>query len=168
MEAFVEFSTSDLLRHAYRLAELYSDDPMTKNGAVIVDRYGEVIGVGATSLPRGVKRSPERFDRPTKYSYLIHAERKAIFDAARKNGQLDGATMYCPWYACADCAQAIIDVGIVRVIGHKQMLDRTPDRWKQTIEAATIMFQESGVEALQHDGMIGNCTGLIDGKQWKP
>ena len=45
----------DLLRNAYRIAEIYSDDPHTKNGAVLVSRHGEVIGSGANSLPIGVE-----------------------------------------------------------------------------------------------------------------
>ena len=109
-----------------------------------------------------------RLERPKKYAFIEHAERNAIYAAACKGEATAGGTLYCPWYACADCARAIIQAGIVRVIGHKQMFDRTPEHWKETIAYGNEMFREAGVEALQYDGPIGECTALINGEVWNP
>lgn len=158
----------ELLRNAYRVAAYYSDNPRTQNGAVLVNRNGQPIGTGANSYPNGVLNKPDRLERPKIYTFLEHAERNAIFSAACKGEEIAGGTLYCPWYACADCARAIIQTGIVRVIGHKQMFDRTPDRWKETIAYGDEMLKEAGVEALQYDGLIGDCTGLFDGEIWNP
>jgi dCMP deaminase len=169
MEGFVESEqTKDMLRHAYRLAALYSNDPATQNGAILVNRDGEPIGTGVNRFPHRVKVTPERLERPKKYSFMEHAERNAIYDAARKGNATVFGVLYCPWYACADCARAIIEAGIIRVIGHKQMFDRTPEHWKASILEGNEMFQDAGIEILQYDGMIGNCTGLINGEFWTP
>jgi len=165
MEAFVE---CDLLRNAYRLAEMCSDDPNTKNGAILISADGRIIGTGVNRFPRGVKVTPERLMRPMKYEFMEHAERTAIFDACRRCENTVGSTMYCPWYACAPCARAIIEAGIVRVIGHKQIFDRTPEHWKETIAIGNEMFREAGVEAIQFDGPIGDCTSFFNGERWEP
>lgn len=156
------------LRDAYRLAYLNSDDPSTKNGAILLNRFGQIIGSGVNCFPRDVLLHADRLQRPTKYAFMEHAERNAIFAAARQGESTDGGTLYCPWYACSDCARAIIQAGIVRVIGHKQMFDRTPEHWKESIAFGNEMFREAGVEALQYDGLIGECTGLINGETWNP
>ena len=77
--------------------------------------------------------------------------------------------MYVPWFACADCARAIIQSGIVRVVGHQLMLDKTPPHWKESIEAAFKMLEESGVkmeliqEPLPQAPMI-----RFNGELWQP
>jgi dCMP deaminase len=49
---------------------------------------------------------------------MEHAERDAIYKAAFVGMQTEGATLYVPWFACADCARAIIAAGITRVVGN--------------------------------------------------
>jgi len=155
----------EMLQKAYRVAQFYSDDPSTKNGAVLVNREGRPIASAANGFPSGVV---PRLERPKKYAFIEHAERNVIFSAARKGEVTEGATLYCPWYACADCARALIQAGIVRVIGHKQMFARTPEHWRETIAYGNEMFREAGVETLQYDGPIGECTALINGEVWYP
>jgi dCMP deaminase len=164
MEAFVE---CDLLRNAYRIADIYSDDPHTKNGAVLVNRHGEVIGSGANSLPIGVE-TRDRLARPKKYSFIEHAERNAIFAACRQGECTAGGTLYCPWFACADCARAIIQAGIRLVIGHKQMFDRADGRWCESIAYGNEMLREAAVETRLYDGKIGGVTNLFNGERWEP
>lgn len=158
----------DLLRRAYALAARESDDPDTNNGAVLVDRYGSLIGESANVFPDGVSVTAERQQRPTKYSYMVHAERGAIYKAARSGLQAKGGMLVVPWYACADCAQAIIQAGVVRVVGHRQMLDATPDRWKETIVLADAMLDEAGVVRDYYDGPIGDVTIKFNGGDWSP
>ncbi len=158
----------EMLRNAYHVAEFYSDDPNTKNGAVLVNREGRPIASAANCFARGVITTPDRLQRPKKYAFMEHAERNVIYAAALKGEITEGATLYSPWYACADCARAIVQAGIVRVIGHKQMFDRTPEHWKESIAYGNEMFREAGVETLQYDGPIGDCTGLINGEVWNP
>ncbi|MFX8778102.1 deaminase, partial [Acinetobacter baumannii] len=87
-----------------------------------------------------------RWERPLKYQFVEHAERNSIFHAAREGSKLAGSTMYCPWYACADCARAIIQAGIKEVVGHQKCFDLTPGHWKESIANAFQMFEEAGVK----------------------
>lgn len=132
-----------------------SPDPSTQNGAVIpyTDVGAEYMGrpaerfiTGWTDFPPGVANTPERLVRPLKYQYVEHAERNCILNAAREYVPLKGATMYVPWFACSDCARAIICSGIRRLVGHKKMADDTPERWKESITHAMNMLREAGVE----------------------
>jgi dCMP deaminase len=164
-------SELELLWLAYRYASTHSDDPSTHNGAVLVTLSGEII-MGANHLPRGVKKTPDRLERPKKYAYMEHAERDTILKAALKGIKTEGATMYVPWYACADCARAIIEAGIVRVVGHKQMFDKTPERWKASIADGDIMLDEAGVMRdvlnVANVAVPGEFQVLFDGEYWTP
>jgi dCMP deaminase len=118
-----------------------SKDPSTKVGCVIVGDDNAVLSTGFNGFPRGVreelnfeerfpladpmfakcfpKLDPERWDRPQKYSWIEHAERNAIFNAARHGIMLAGARAYLNWepHPCADCSRALIQSGIVEIIG---------------------------------------------------
>ena len=48
---------------------------------------------------------PDRFQRPTKYMFFEHAERNAIFTAARHGIRTDGAIIYVQALPCVDCAR---------------------------------------------------------------
>jgi dCMP deaminase len=156
---------------AYRYASTHSDDPSTHNGAVLVPVDGSLI-YGTNHLPCGVKKTPDRLERPKKYAYMEHAERDVILQAARRGIKTEGATLYVPWYACADCARAIIEAGIKRVVGHKQMFDKTPERWKASIADGDVMLDEAGVmrDVLHCERVAqpGEFQVLFDGEYWTP
>ena len=155
------------LRLAYAVASAFSDDPSTHNGAVLITENNEVVW-GVNHLPRGVGITGDRLERPKKYAFMEHAERDVILKAAKAGYKTDGAIMFVPWYACADCARAIIGAGISQVIGHKQMFDRTPERWKASIADGDAMLDEAGILCMQHDGPIGRVRVLFDGQFWEP
>lgn len=134
-----------LMLDACMVAAKYSDDPRTKNGAVLVGRNGSWILSGANKLPSLVSRLPERLVAPAKGVYMEHAERAAIFQAARFGCATDGATMYCPWFACTDCARAIIEAGIAEVVGHTKHRELTDARWIDTVKQGDAMLREAGV-----------------------
>ncbi len=133
----------------------WSKDPSTKVGAVIVGLNREILSTGYNGIPRGVNDSfTERNSRPTKYLYYEHGERNAIYNAARNGIKLDGATIYVTTQpsklpCCADCARAIIQSGIKRVVQYK--LDETPDHWKESVGATKEMFNEANIEFLEVD-----------------
>lgn len=157
-----------LLGAAYALAER-SPDTSTQNGALVIGQYHGMFGKGRNEFPRGVKHLPERFARPKKYEFTEHAERNAIYDAARHGITTDGATMVCPWFACADCARGIIQSGIIKVIGHKRMFDETPEHWKGSIASAFEMLNEAGVETTLYPEKLDlDFTILFNGSPWRP
>lgn len=128
----------------------WSKDPSTKVGAVIVNERREVIGTGYNGFARGVDDSEERYnDRPTKYKLVVHAELNAVLTAGHR---AQGGTIYV-WPAfgypplCSSCAKAVIQAGVVRVVGRKPNIDpETEERWREELEAARLMCKEAGVE----------------------
>lgn len=133
----------DLLRQACEYATRHSDDPRTKIGAVLVTKEARVFG--ANTFPHGVHRDPERLKPAIKYRFVEHAERAAIFRAASQGVQTAGARLYCPWFACTDCARALIAAGISEVVGLAALRNETPERWEADIRLAERMLSESGV-----------------------
>ncbi|MEK6830923.1 MAG: deaminase [Nanoarchaeota archaeon] len=67
--------------------------------------------------------------------YIEHAERDVIFSAIEKNADLNGAIMYCPWFACSDCARAIIRFDFKEIIGHTEP-DKFYEEFNKTRERA--------------------------------
>lgn len=98
----------------------WSEDRDFQVGCVIVGPDGnEVRAMGYNGLPRGVSAVEEaRFDRATgeKFFWFEHAERNAIYNAARAGVSLAGCTAYVNRYPCADCGRAIIQTGIAHLV----------------------------------------------------
>lgn len=151
-----------------------SPDPSTQNGAIIMQKYvnqsWECISAGCNEFPEGVENTPERLVRPLKYQVVEHAERSAIYNAAKKGRLTCNAVMIAPWFACADCARAIIRAGIGHVIGHKQVMDKTSSHpsWVESINLAFKMLDEAGVTYEFYDGFLDAPQVLFNGEYWKP
>ena len=159
----------DYLKLAYETAMKYSTDPSTQNGAVLVSPEGKILSVAANHFPKGVQESKERWERPLKYSFVEHAERNVIYKAARDGFKTEGATMYCPFFACADCGRAIIQAGIKKVVGHTIPEEAaTHEAWLATIDVALQMFKEAGIEYEYIRQSIGGLEVLRNGKKLNP
>jgi deoxycytidylate deaminase len=78
--------------------------------------------------------------------------------------------MICPWAACTDCAKAIIQDGIARLVIHKQAHDRTPldSPWMEDIKVAHMMLGEAGVEIVIVDGIVNGPPVRHSGHLWTP
>lgn len=116
----------------------------------------------------GLKVTDEMYERPLKYEVLEHAERNVIYAAAREHVPTKGATIVCPWAACTDCARAIVQSGIARLVRHKQASDRSPERWVESIKLADQILLDGGVEIVDYDGFLNadpirHCEEL-----WRP
>lgn len=157
------------LTAAYTVAEKFSTDKSTNNGAVLVDEeHQAIVAWGANHFPRNVAETPERLVRPTKYLYVAHAEDVSISNAARNGVRTEGLVMYCPWSACNECAKPIIESGIKRVVSHKKMMESSYNQWPDSIKIALEMFKEAGVEYDMWDGDIGGVEILLNGKSFRP
>lgn len=147
----------------------FSPDPSNQNGAVILDHTGAAIVAACNEFPEGVVVTPEHLtDRDKKLFYIEHAERGAVYKAAREYGQIRGFTMVCPWFACCDCARAIILSGIKHVIGHKQRMAETPERWKANVDEALVMLKNCGVTMEFYDGVLECDPIIVNGQPWQP
>src|SRR4051812_31931200 len=84
----------------------WSKDESRKVGCLIVGPQGEIRSTGYNGFPRGVDDTlPGRNERPAKYQWTEHAERNAIYNAARVGTPLEGTSIYLPWFPCVDCAR---------------------------------------------------------------
>ena len=120
-----------------------SKDQSTQLGCVIAGPAHEIRSTGYNSFPRGINDDvPDRQYRPVKYLFMEHAERNAIYNAARVGIPLEGCTLYCQWLPCADCARAIIQAGIVAVVVANMKIE---ERWEASIGAGLQMLRESNV-----------------------
>lgn len=132
------------------LAAKKSKDKSTQCGAVIVGPAHEIRSTGYNSFPRGLNDDvEERHARPLKYKWMEHAERNAIYNAARIGVSLHGCTIYQDWLPCCDCARAIIQSGIERLIingGSSKNGDKEwEERWGESLAVSTEMMQEAKI-----------------------
>lgn len=126
-----------------------SKDPSTQVGAVIVGPDNEVRSIGYNCFPRGADDgAPGRLERPTKYKWLEHAERNAIYNAARVGVPLKGCRMYVSWVPCSDCARAIIQSGITELVVEDLSI---PERWRADFLVSLPMLREAGIRICQPD-----------------
>jgi dCMP deaminase len=147
----------DILRYCYNLAEL-SDDPSTKNGCLIKQSGVAQWAMGFNRLPNHAFARQEQWDdKPWKYANVVHAEVAAIYVAAKYGVSCDGATLYGTWVACFDCAKAIVESGIVRVIGHKHSAQYEHASWRKSIDKAKILFEVNHIE--EHLGVSARFNG---------
>lgn len=122
----------------------WSKDRSRRVGCVIVDENRGIRAIGYNGFPYGVDDSrDERHSRPAKYLWTEHAERNAIYQAARTGVPLEGCTLYVPWFPCMDCARAIVQVGITRLVAFKP--DLNDAQWGSHFAAALEMFKEAGL-----------------------
>src|SRR5947207_3440310 len=130
----------NLARH---IAE-WSKDRSRRVGAVVVGPANEVRALGYNGFPRGIDDdSPGRHERPEKYLWVEHAERNAIYNAARIGVSLSGCKMYLPWFPCMDCARAIVQSGISALIAIEP--DLSDPKWGEDFRRAIMLFEEAGV-----------------------
>lgn len=130
---------------AHHIAE-WSKERGHRVGAVIVDEHKEIRSTGFNGFPRGVNDDiEERHSKQSgaKYLWSSHAERNAIYNAARVGIPLQGCTIYIPWFPCVDCAKAIIQSGITELVAYKP--DFEDKRWGECFVIALEMLEEAGV-----------------------
>jgi len=122
----------------------WSKDRSTKVGCIVVGDGKRLLCCGYNGFPRGIDDdTADRHERPLKYMLTEHAERNAIYNAAREGVDLHNSVMYSTLYPCADCARGIIQSGIAEVV------TREPDWnlpiWGFSFTVSRIMLQEAGV-----------------------
>lgn len=132
------------------LVSYWSKDRSTKVGCVIVGEAGQVLSTGYNGFPRGIDDdAAQRHARPAKYLWTEHAERNAVYNAARTGTSLLGSSLYLPWFPCADCARAIIQSGIAVLVVVE--VKRGDAQWDESIAVSKEMLAEAGVIVRWHE-----------------
>ena len=124
-----------------------SKDNNTKIGAVIVGKDKEIVSTGYNSFPRGIEdEKTKRQSKPEKYFWFEHAERNAIYNAARIGVSTKGCTMYLTCETpCADCARGIINAGISKIFIMRGAGAQSK-KWEDSAARSNEMFSEAGVK----------------------
>lgn len=128
------------------LSALRSKDPNTQVGACIVDNENKVVSIGYNGMPRGCKDENMPWERvggflTTKYAYVVHAELNAILNSPRS---VKGCTLYVSLFPCNECAKAIIQSGIKKVIYESDKYNGTDGNI-----ASKKMLNDAGIELIQ-------------------
>lgn len=140
-----ELSWDDYFLKIAATVALKSKDESSQIGAIIVGPDKEIRSSGYNGFPRGMDdNDPAKQERPIKYKYFEHAERNAIYNAARFGASVLGCTMYCQWPPCSDCARAIVQTGIKRLVV-EHPIHECPERWRDDMEIAYSILCECGV-----------------------
>ncbi len=133
-----------------------STDRSTRVGCVIAGSFDQkVLALGWNGFPKGVRDLDERHARPAKYTWTIHAEIAAICAAARSGVSIYGATMFVPWFPCAECARAIVQSGIGVLVAYRP--DLSDPKWGEDFWAADAMLREAGVEVQLYETPKDDC-----------
>lgn len=131
-----------------KLISKRSKDPNTQVGAVIVSSDDRILSVGYNGFPNGCSddefpwaRSAKR-EYDTKYPYVVHAELNAILNFRGDNKAFEGSTLYVTLFPCHECAKAIIQSGITRLVYLDNKYNDTED-FKESLrmlKATSIMI----------------------------
>jgi dCMP deaminase len=78
----------------------------------------------------------------------VHAESNAILNAAKNGTKVEGATIYVTFPPCSQCAAAIIQAGITRVICPDP--SQAPERWRANFVCGNDLFYEAGIQVLYY------------------
>jgi dCMP deaminase len=136
--------------------KLKSKDESTQIGAVVVGKDKEILTTGYNSFPRGLRDDlPERQERPQKYFWIEHAERNAVYNAARIGVSLKESAIYLTsGLPCADCARAIINAGIKTVYCKRVCTTKNKDKWVESQNMSLEMLGECGVDVVYYDSNL--------------
>ncbi len=121
-------------------------DDTEKGVAAIIVKNDNIISYGVNKLPKGCLKLEERCEAPLKYDWLEHAEKDAIFKAAKDGVKLKNSKMYVNYFPCCDCARAIISSGIKKIYAPKP--DFTNQKWGESWKISLTMFSESDVNVV--------------------
>ncbi len=120
-------------------AEVYSDDLHTQIGAVAF-KDGKVLGYGANVYDGDRPIPKAHLERPLKYDYIIHAEVNLINQV-----DLRDAAVYVTACPCVDCAQALVNAGVSRVVYAKSADPALAARWADSWAKAEALFDVNDV-----------------------
>lgn len=122
----------------------WSKHPGRKIGAVIADEIHIVRSLGYNGLPRGLDDTrPDRRVRPAQWIWSEHAERNAIYNAARTGTALAGFTIYSTRFPCMDCARAVVQSGLRTLVAPRPEFEHP--RWGEEFKLSLELLSEAGV-----------------------
>lgn len=127
-----------------------SKDNSTQVGACIVNNEKKIVSVGYNGMPTGCLDDEMPWERTgesvldTKYPFVCHAELNAILNSSIHG--VNGATLYVTLFPCNECAKAIIQCGIKKVVYLDNKYADTDE-----VRASAMMLEKCGVEVVAYE-----------------
>ena len=116
-----------------------SKDPASKAGCAVVTEDTEQISLGFNGFIEDMDESPPKWERPIKYSYVIHAEPNAC-SLAHFNTK--GCTAYVSWQPCIDCMKILLTHGITRLVYYGYHPRYENGAWNRTDQDLWLEFAQ--------------------------
>ena len=145
------------------LSSLRSKDPSTQTGACIVNDLKKIISVGYNGATIGMdddifpwdSRGEETNDLvTTKNPWVVHAELNAILNSP---APLKDTTLYVTFFPCNECAKAIVQSGIKKVI-YLRMYSKP-----EIVEVSKKIFEAANVEYVAYNKEKDFTKGEVQG-----
>ena len=127
-----------------------SKDNNTQVGACIVNNEHKIVAVGYNGMPTGCNDDDMPWERDgetsldTKYPFVCHAELNAILNS--NSASLNGCTLYVTLFPCNECAKAIIQSGIKKIVYYSNKYADS-----ESTMASALLFRKCGVECEQYN-----------------
>lgn len=118
-----------------------SKDAFNRVGAVVVTPDNKQCSIGYNGFPAGIKENTERWERPEKYEWVIHAEKNAIANCPFRT---EGCSIYVTLQPCHICMGFLLNAGITRIYYAKEY-DRLarPDIWNELAREFQFVAHQS-------------------------
>lgn len=126
-----------------------SKDNNTQVGACIVNDEQKIVAVGYNGMPTGCNDDEMPWEREgattldTKYPFVCHAELNAILN--RNSSNLKGCSLYVTLFPCNECAKAIIQSGIKRIVYKSNKYADS-----ESTKASAMLFKMCGVDCVEY------------------
>lgn len=137
------------------LASKRSKDPVTQVGCCI-ERDNKILSLGYNGFPNGCNDDDFPWTKgdedltKNKYAYVCHAELNAILNY---RGDLTGSTAYVTLFPCNECAKAIIQSGITKIV-YKEIKD------SKATEASIAMLLSAHISILHYKPEISTSIAI--------
>lgn len=140
------------LKKFYQLATfqaiIFSKDPAKKVCALFIapETY-QILSAGYNGMPRGIDEKIEsRWERPIKYKYVVHAETNGIYNSSLNGVSLNNSICVVTMFPCSNCAKALIQVGVKKIITNEPNLDH--ERWGEDFKYSLELLNEVHMEMI--------------------
>ena len=134
---------TDALLDAAILAARGSPNRVRRVGAVLLGADGQQRLSACNTFPLGVQDTEFRHQGNGRLVWMEHAERNAIYAAARAGVATEGATLAATFFPCLDCARAIVQAGIRHLHTLPPALDDPV--WGASFIPSRTILEEGGV-----------------------
>lgn len=143
------------------IAAARSKDLSTKVGAMVIKDNKLTILSAYNGFPMGLNDDPnevpERYEKPEKYLWTIHAEENLVAIAARYGIALNGTTIFVNLQPCLECTNLMIQAGIKAIY---YQIDTGSGDWRVHLPKARRACIETQVEMHGYTKGLPNMCGI--------